>query len=133
MAESINDPSFVVDASYVLAYLLPDEKIKRVDDMFIAHENGDVQFISTELLAFEVSNSIKVAVMRKRVSEKVARCLLARMGELAIKSCPVDVSKTFDLALETGLTVYDASYLWLSREKKLLLLTLDGQLAGVKI
>ncbi|MEK7073779.1 MAG: type II toxin-antitoxin system VapC family toxin [Patescibacteria group bacterium] len=132
MAENINPPSFVIDASFVLAYLFPDESNKSVDEKFIAHENGEVRFISIELLAFEVSNSLRVAVMRKRVSEKVARRLLTRMGDLDIKPCSVDLTKTFDLAMRKGLTVYDASYLWLALEKRLPLLTLDAQLRQLK-
>lgn len=128
MAESIDTPLFVVDASFVLTYLLPDESNKIVDEKCIAHENGEVRFISTDLLVFEVMNGLKTAIMRKRISTKVAKKLLIQMIELDITPCLINFPEVFSLAMSTGLTVYDASYLWLSKNRKVSLLTFDKEL-----
>jgi predicted nucleic acid-binding protein len=49
-------------------------------------------------------------------------------GKLAIEIVEVDYSAVVNLADETGLTTYDASYLWLARRLKGELITLDGKL-----
>ena len=49
-----------VDASFILAYLLPDEKTPD-EKLFAQHNDGEIQFISTYLLPFEVLNSLKCA------------------------------------------------------------------------
>ncbi|WP_254065926.1 type II toxin-antitoxin system VapC family toxin [Acidisoma sp. L85] len=41
----------------------------------------------------------------------------------------LDHGAVLELASETGLTAYDASYLWLARQLKAELVTLDRQLA----
>lgn len=128
MAENIDEPSFVVDASYVLAYLLPDETNTFVDKTFIAHEHGEIRCVSTALLPFEVGNSLRIAVMRKRIKENVAKQLLIQFVDLDVLTYPIVIGKAFDLAMQNNLTVYDASYLWLSKNKKLPLLTLDAEL-----
>ena len=43
---------------------------------------------------------------------------------------PVDFGSVLRLAIETGLTAYDASYLWLSRHLGARLVTLDRKLAA---
>ena len=37
----------VVDASFILAFLLPDEKVDQVDKIFDLYEVGKINFIST--------------------------------------------------------------------------------------
>ena len=49
-------------------------------------------------------------------------------GKLAIEIVEVDHSAVVNMADETGLTTYDASYLWLARRLKGELITLDGKL-----
>jgi predicted nucleic acid-binding protein len=46
-----------------------------------------------------------------------------------IETRPVHHAGVFELADATGLTAYDAAYLWLTRELSAQLVTLDGQLA----
>ncbi len=47
---------------------------------------------------------------------------------LGIDEVAVDPAGALALAVETGLTVYDASYLWLARQMRAELVTLDQQL-----
>ena len=48
---------------------------------------------------------------------------------LAVEEVAVDHDGTLELAATTGLTAYDASYLWLARQLGAELVTLDKQLA----
>jgi predicted nucleic acid-binding protein len=50
---------------------------------------------------------------------------------LQIENADVDHAEVLTLAAGTGLTAYDASYLWLARTLDAELVTLDRQLARV--
>jgi len=47
-----------------------------------------------------------------------------------ISLCPVDAPACFALAQKTGLTAYDASYLWLAKTQAIPLITLDRKLSA---
>ncbi|MFY8094354.1 MAG: type II toxin-antitoxin system VapC family toxin [Niveispirillum sp.] len=51
-------------------------------------------------------------------------------GRMRIDYYPVDVTATLGLAEVTGLTFYDASYLWLAKYKEAQLITLDHMLSA---
>jgi predicted nucleic acid-binding protein len=59
--------------------------------------------------------------------DKILRAFLMA-GKLAIEIVEVDQQAVVDLAEETGLTTYDASYLWLARQMKGKLMTLDRKM-----
>ena len=122
-----NTKSIVVDASFILAFLLPDEAFF-AEAVFDQLEKGEIQFFSTQLLPFEVLNSIKVAIKRKRLAINLANRLVRKFFELKIELLPVNYQESFSLAIKENLTVYDAGYLWLAKSKKVKLQTLDQQL-----
>lgn len=51
---------------------------------------------------------------------------------LGVEAVSVDADAVVELALSTGLTAYDASYLWLARRFGADLVTLDKALNGVE-
>ncbi len=55
--------------------------------------------------------------------------MLRLVHHLAIETLAVDIAGIIELAEATGLTAYDASYLWLARRLGGELITLDRQLA----
>ena len=82
------------------------------------------------LLWFEVAN---VCIMKSwRRKEDAARLAAAfRMRErLEVEIVAVDHDAALTVAAETGLTAYDANYLWLARHMDAELITLDKQLAA---
>ena len=52
---------------------------------------------------------------------------------MKVKTVAVDHAAVMDLAEATGLTAYDASYLWLARELEAELVTLDRKLAAASL
>jgi len=122
-----NIKSIVVDASFILAFLLPDETFF-AESVFDQLEKSEIQFFSTPLLPFEVLNSIKIAIKRKRLKINLANRLVKKFFELKIELLPVNYQESFALAIKNDLTVYDAGYLWLAISKKIKLQTLDKQL-----
>lgn len=111
--------STVVDASYILDLLLPDEKKLGVE---LLHA------IAPQLLVFEVTNAIKMAVVRKRITTHVAHILIKEFEGWKIKLLDIQPNEVLSLAIEKDLAVYDASYLWLAREQKVELRTWDKKL-----
>ncbi|KKS80662.1 MAG: PilT protein domain protein [Candidatus Beckwithbacteria bacterium GW2011_GWA2_43_10] len=125
-----NTKSIVVDASFILAFLLPDETFP-AEALFDELEKEEIQFFSIPLLPFEVLNSIKIAIRRKRLKVNLANRLVKKFFELKIELLPINYHESFLLAVKNDLTVYDAGYLWLAKNKKVKLQTLDKQLGKI--
>ncbi len=121
-------PVFVVDASFVLAFLLPDEQTIRVDSAFDRYARREIDFLSTQLLPFEVLNSIKTAILRNRLKKDLASQLVKKFFNYRIHLESIDFEKAFMLAQKQNLTVYDASYVVLAQTMQIPLFTLDKQL-----
>ncbi len=119
---------FVVDSSFILSYLLPDENLPQVEKIFSQYEEGSIEFISTEMLPFEVFNGLCSALNSKRISKRQLRDLGDRFIKLAIRSIEVDYLAVADLAVSKNLTFYDACYLYIENKRKIPLLTLDKAL-----
>ncbi len=123
--------TFVVDTSFVLAYLLPDEGGRAVEEMFSKFEENKINFIAPHLLAFEIMNGLRSAAMQKRQSTKAVEHLLDSFLNMGILFEKVNEKEVFRFAIRNGITAYDASYVWLAKSKSLELLTLDEKLENI--
>lgn len=113
----------VVDASAILAVLLDEPDANKVTPLIDGHE-----LVAPLLILFEVLSTCTVKALsfpEKRSAFEEALRTFARLG---IGLREIDLQEVFDLALHHKLTGYDASYLWLAREMKAELVTLDRQL-----
>lgn len=113
----------VVDASALLAVLLAEPEAESVAERLSGHA-----LISTSLLPYEVTNAAWHKARRKLITGADARRVVADLGALSVHLEHPDPAGVLTLALETGLTAYDAGYLWLARETGTELVTLDAQL-----
>jgi predicted nucleic acid-binding protein len=115
----------VVDASALGALLFGEP-----DGAAVAERLRGAGLIAPALLPFEVAN-VCVKKMRRHPDQRdalmVAFGMLDRM-EVAVVQ--VDHGAALVLAERSGLTAYDASYLWLARRVSAELVTLDRQLAA---
>lgn len=118
----------VIDASFILAYLLPDENIPEVEETIKKFRQSEIDLLSSEILPFEVFNCIRTAVIRKRISAALADKLGQTFLEMDIFLEGIDYGKTLSLAVTKSLSFYDASYVWLSKSKNLQLLSLDRRM-----
>ena len=130
MGEDING-EVVVDASFILAFLLPDEGVEPVDEIFDLYEAGKITLHSTKLLPFEVLNGLRNSMLRRRITKFVASGLLSEFFRLKITFEEIEYEKMFLLSLKADLSVYDASYVFLARSKSVPLLTLDKKLTNL--
>jgi predicted nucleic acid-binding protein len=116
-------PVRVDDASALGALVFGEAKAEA-----IARTLGDSPMAAPALIWFEVAS----ICLRKIKAHPAQRAQLLRAfmmaGKLAIEIVEVDHRAVVNLADETGLTTYDASYLWLARHLKGELITLDGKM-----
>jgi Predicted nucleic acid-binding protein, contains PIN domain len=123
---------FVVDASVVCSWVLPDEE-QALSEVSL---NRLQQFGATapDLLWYEVRNVLAVSCRRKRISVEQAKEALAKLRRSDILTIPVNGdAAVLDLGSRYSLSAYDAAYLTLALERKLALATLDQRLAAAAL
>lgn len=127
MAENI-ELVYIIDASFLLAYLFPDEDIKKVQQVFNQYKAGKVKLIAPLILPFEIFNGLQSGILTKRVDKKIVEQLGGKFQELDIELREVEYLAVLALAIKSQISFYDASYLYLAKKYKLELLTLDERL-----
>lgn len=122
----------VVDASAMLAKLLPDEKtLAQIKDYFNLFSRGKISFMAPVLLPFEVANGLRSAVKQKRLTEKTAAKLLDEFLKLDISYRRIDFASALKLAIKNEMSIYDAAYIFLAAGEKIPLLSLDQRLLEI--
>ena len=114
----------VVDASALAALLFGEPEAEDV-----AGQLGSARLVAPALLGFELANVCLIKSRRHPEQQAVLMAALRLRTRLGVEQVAVDHDGAVQLAVATGLTAYDASYLWLSRELGAELVTLDRQLA----
>ena len=120
---------FVVDSSYILSVLLPDEKrlpAAKNNLKLITSEKNKI--ISSPLLEFEVGNGIRSALLRKRIKSNSPSILIKNFNLLPIKIEKIDNERVLSISITNNLSFYDATYLFLAKSRNAVLLTLDEKL-----
>lgn len=118
-------PAKVVDAS-VLGALIFGEP--RAEEALSLLEGAELY--APPLLAYELTSVARKKILRyPRLEGKIMQALEIGLS-LDINWTEVDHYQALKLALETGLTTYDASYLYLARSLDIPLVTFDERLAA---
>jgi len=120
----------VVDASVVLAWLLPDERSDAAQGIVEALARLTAQ--APGLLGLEVANALTQAGCRARIPVALQRELLDAYLALPIALDPTDghaVARCAELARRHALSAYDAAYLELAARRRFALATFDTALA----
>jgi predicted nucleic acid-binding protein len=92
---------------------------------------ADKNAVVATLWFYEVLNGLRMAQRRKRIAETQVNGFLSRVQKLPIKRVDQTLDQILELpvlALETGLTSYDAAYLALAMSLNLPLATADSDL-----
>ena len=118
--------TLVVDASAISAIVFGEAEGATI----AAHLDGE-SLIAPTLFDYEMANIGWKKVRRHPDKHATLLAAMSRVPSLQITKVAVPLDELFALATETGLTAYDASYLWLARSQDLELVTLDDQLARV--
>lgn len=118
--------TLVVDASAIAAVIFGE-----AEGATIAAHVEDESLLAPSLIDYELAN-IGWKKSRRHPDRRVE--LLAAIDLLAalrITRVPVPARDMLALAAETGLSAYDASYLWLAMSRDVELVTLDDRLARI--
>jgi predicted nucleic acid-binding protein len=113
----------VVDASALAALLFGEPEGEAV-----AGKLGDAHLSAPALLSFELANVCLIKTRRHPAQGPALAAAFALRHRLAVEQMAIDHDGAMGLAAQTGLTAYDASYLWLARQLGAELVTLDRQL-----
>jgi predicted nucleic acid-binding protein len=114
----------VVDASALAALLFGEPEAEA-----IASRLDNARLLAPALLAFELANVCLIKARRHPEQRPALIAAFRLRGRLGVEEVTVNHDSALELAASTGLTAYDASYLWLSRQLEAELVTLDQQLA----
>ena len=82
------------------------------------------------LLDYELANVCLTKIKRQPGRREALRAAFRLAHRLKVETVAVDPAAMLDLAEATGLTAYDASYLWLARSLGGELVTLDRKLSA---
>lgn len=126
MEEDFN--SCIIDSSFMLAHLLPDEDSEKVQEFFDRLKKKPIRLIAPNIFPFEVFNGIQTAIIRKRVEYKLAKNLGEKFLKISVTLKEIDLLEVSTIAYKYTLTIYDASYFYLYRKLNLPFLTLDDKL-----
>lgn len=119
--------SFVVDASIVAAWLLPDESNELAEKARLAMSSEDA--LAPDLLLHEIRNILVMSERRNRVTADGAANLLVRLRRVPLIIVEMkDDLGILQLAREHRLSGYDATYLALAVAQDTALVTLDRKL-----
>ena len=114
----------VVDASAMGALLFGEPRAEEVAEVM-----EGAHLAAPALLWFEMASVCLKKVVAHPELKSQLMLAFDLFYRLAIDTVQVDHRATVKLAMKTGLTTYDASYLWLAKELKGELITLDERLA----
>ena len=118
-------PTKVLDASVLGALIFGEPRAKEALSLLEGAELYAPPLLAYELTSVARKKALKYPQLRERISEALEIGL-----SLDINWTEVDHLEVLRLALETGLTTYDASYLYLARSLGVPLLTFDERVAA---
>lgn len=118
--------TLVVDASAIAAVMFGEAEGATIQ----AHVRSE-SLMAPELIDYELANACWKRIRRHPETQAEVLTMLAGIEFLSITRVPVRATEVVALAARTGLTAYDASYLWLAMSRDVELVTLDNELARI--
>lgn len=115
----------VVDATVLADFLAGESQLK---EKAVALMREDPDWVSVGLWRYEFGNVMWKKTKFGDGDPKESRMHLGSVRKLLLETVDdVDLEAVHDIAAKTGLTFYDASYVWLARTRGLILRTRDKQ------
>jgi len=124
---------FVLDCSATLPWVFADEATPAADQLLDELVRGVRAWVPA-LWHLELGNVLLGAQRRGRIDQAGIEAFLSQLVvyDIAVDDQTMERAwqKTFDLAMQCGLSTYDAAYLELALRRGLPLATLDRELAA---
>jgi len=136
--------AFVLDASVTAAWLLPDEASEHTRRLYARIRRDEVEPQAPDLWQWECVNILANGVRRGRIPPSAVEGLWSVLEAVRHRVdlhalAPAQHKASMGVAMDAGLSAYDAGYVWLARSLNLPLLTFDRKLmeaapaCGVKL
>ena len=119
--------SVVIDSSYALACMMPDEKRPQTMEQVL----GSV-LLAPFIWPIEIASAMRNGVRRRRLARSQAldlTALVAGLGAKIVAPWHDTAARYLELSLSHDLTPYDAIYIDLCLGERCTLATCDGELA----
>lgn len=116
----------VVDASAVGALLFEEPEASTIR----AHIRGET-VLAPQLIDYELANLCWKRVRRQPEAQVEMLAMLSAIAFVSMTRVVVPPADAAALAIRTGLSAYDAAYLWLALAQDAELVTLDSRLARI--
>lgn len=115
----------VVDCSYTMAMVMPDERRPR--SLALAEES---RLFAPPIWSYEVANAFSMAVRRGRIEPDRAATLARRIEDYGVNldSADATVHQRYLAARAHDLSAYDAAYVELALHRRYGLATLDARM-----
>jgi len=122
--------AFVLDASVILAWMLPDEHSEGAERI-VGRVTAD-QALAPSLLLLEVGNALLQAQRRRRITASMRSDLLGAFTALPVMLDPISAEsmlRASEIAEAHALSLYDGAYIALATSRRCGLATFDRKLA----
>jgi predicted nucleic acid-binding protein len=121
-----------VDASVVAKWIIPGEPwereaLKLKEDIVI----GDMEAYAPQLLLYEIASVISTSIRKGIMRFEDGLQALTRLKDLRINVLNTDwddLTDILEISAKTGLTIYDSTYIQVSRKVDGALMTVDDEL-----
>ena len=127
----MNGKRLVIDASVALKWRLRDEEATtQADALLEDFLAGKLELLTPTLFDYEITNALRVAVTRQRLSEQDAAAALADFAQYTIVRYDFTgiTSLTFHLSGQYQRSAYDSAYLALAQSQGVWFVTGDKRL-----
>ncbi|HET7836959.1 MAG TPA: type II toxin-antitoxin system VapC family toxin [Variovorax sp.] len=136
--------AFVMDASVTAAWLLPDQASEDTRKLYAAIRRDEVEPQAPNAWQWECANILANGVRSGRIPSSAVEGLWSVLDAIRHRVelhdlAPAQHKAVLAVAIDAGVSQYDAGYLWLARSLDLPLATFDPQLiqaapqAGVRL
>jgi len=136
--------AFVMDASVTAAWLLPDQSSEHTRRLYAAIRRDEVEPQAPNAWQWECANILANGVRSGRIPSSAVEGLWSVLDAIRHRVelhdlAPAQHKAVLAVAIDAGVSLYDAGYLWLARSLDLPLATFDPQLiqaapqAGVRL
>lgn len=125
--------TFVVDASTCLKWVFDDEifasKALRLQKDYL---QGKVNLLAPSLWFYEITNGIKSAALRSRISPLKSKSLLRLLLKSKPETVPMEevLIECLENAVKFDVSAYDSAYITLAQVNNFPFVTSDQKLAG---
>ena len=136
--------AFVMDASVTAAWLLPDHATAHTRKLYAAIRRDEVEPQAPNVWQWECANILANGVRSGRIPSSAVEGLWSVLDAIRHRVelhelAPAQHKAVLAVAIDVGVSLYDAGYLWLAKSLNLPLATFDEHLiqaapqAGVKL